>query len=187
MKPTTPASPSPSRRQVLAASAAAAAFTIVPSAAVRGAAANSRVTLGVVGLGGRGRWIADLFAKHGGYQITSVADYFPAVANDAGEGLRVAKERRFSGLLGYQRLIDSKVDAVALETPPWFFPQHAAAAVSAGCHVYMAKPVACDVPGSLSILESGKKAGANGKVFLIDFQVRTDPWAIEAIGNIHSG
>jgi hypothetical protein len=38
------------------------------------AAIARKVKLGVVGLGGRGHWIAGLFAKHGGYDMHAVAD-----------------------------------------------------------------------------------------------------------------
>ena len=53
------------RRDVLKATAAAAAFTIVSSESVRGAPANSQVEVGVIGTGGRGKWIGDLFNKSG--------------------------------------------------------------------------------------------------------------------------
>ena len=58
-----------SRRRFLANTGAAAlAFSIVKPEQVRGSTANSAVTLGVIGCGGRGTWIADLFQKHGGYR-----------------------------------------------------------------------------------------------------------------------
>jgi predicted dehydrogenase len=154
---------------------------------VRAAQANSRVEAGVIGLGGRGRWIADLIEEHGGYQITSVADYFPQVADAAGERFKVSKERRFSGLLGYKKLIESRPDAVFLETPPYCFPDHVKAAVEAGCHVYIAKPLACDVTGCLTVAQMGRKATAAEKVFLADFQTRTDPFFIEGIKRVHRG
>ena len=174
-------------RRAFVAGAAAATVAIVRPGAVRGAEANSRVTVGCVGLGGRGYWLARMVAGHGGYQITSVADYFPKAADRAAERFKVAKERRFSGLGGYKKLIDSKVDAVFLETPPWFFPSHAEAAVAAGCHVFMAKPVAVDVPGCLTIARCGAKSTANKRVFLVDFQTRTDPFFIEAVRRAHAG
>jgi predicted dehydrogenase len=152
-----------------------------------GANANSRITVGMVGQGGRGAWIAEHLSKHSGFQIAAVADYFPAVADSAGERWQVPKERRFSGLNACRRLLESKVDAVFLETPPYFFPSHARAAVDAGCHVYMAKPVAVDVPGCLDILEAGRKATRTQKVFLVDFQTRTDPFHIEAIRRVREG
>jgi predicted dehydrogenase len=145
------------------------------------------VKLGVVGCGGRGGWIARLFQRHGGYAMWGVADYFPQVAAAAGQALGVDGARRFSGLDGYRRLIDSGVEALALETPPWFFPDHARAAVEAGLHVYMAKPVAVDVPGCVAIAAAAARAGANRRVFLVDYQMPTDPHNIEIVRQIRAG
>ena len=58
----------------------------------------------MIGLGGRGRWIAGLFAQHGGYKITSLADYFPHVANAAGDALGVDKAPPLLGPLGLSAL-----------------------------------------------------------------------------------
>jgi len=175
------------RKFITNAAATAVSFTIVKPSLVRGTKANSRVTVGCIGLGGRGRLIAGMLNKHEGYRIVSVADYFPQVAQQVGDYFNIESKLRFSGLSGYKKLIDSKVDAVFLETPPCFFPEHAVAAVNAGCHVYVAKPVAVDVPGSISIAASGKKATNNKTVFLVDFQTRTDPFFIEAVKRVHNG
>ena len=176
------------RRKLLARSAAVAAFTIVKPTLVRGAQANSRIEVGLVGLGGRGRLIARLMTdNHKGYHLAALADYFEPVARAAGESFGVPKDRCFSGLSGYQGIIAGKVDAILLETPPCFFPEHASAAVDAGLHVYMAKPVAVDVPGSLAIRELGKKATNHKQVFFIDFQVPTDPFNIETVKRYKEG
>jgi len=140
-----------------------------------------------VACGGRGGWIARLFAQHGGYELQAVADYFQTVADAAGEGLGVAPARRFSGLSGYRRLIESGVEAVALEAPPFFFPEHARAAVEAGLHVYMAKPVAVDVPGCRVIEAAAQQAGAKGRCFLVDYQMPTEAAHIEIVRRIHAG
>jgi len=175
------------RRKFLAAAGSVAAFSIVSPALVAGADANTKVKAGVVGLGGRGGWIANYVARHGGFQITAVADYFEEVVQSTGERLEVPPDHRFSGLSAYQRLLDSKVEAVFLETPPFFFPAHARAAAAAGCHIYLAKPVAVDVPGCLEILALGRQAGTNRRVFLVDFQTRTDPLHIAAIEKVREG
>ncbi|MCX7049564.1 MAG: Gfo/Idh/MocA family oxidoreductase [Candidatus Sumerlaeota bacterium] len=181
-------SPALSRRKLTAAAAAVgSAFSIVKPAQVRGAAANSKIEIGIVGLGERGRWIAHLFDDHGGFKVVAVADYFPQVADEIGDILGVARTRRFSGLMGYRRLIESKVDAVILQTPPYAFPEHAAAAVNAGCHVYMAKPIACDTVGCLSIAESGRKAAEQKLVFFVDFQILASPLWQEAVRRIRAG
>lgn len=176
------------RRKLLAHSAAIAAFTIVKPSRVRGSQANSRIKVGLVGLGGRGRLIARLMTEnHKGFHLTALADYFEQVARAAGERFDVSKDRCFSGLSGYKGVLDAKVDAILLETPPCFFPEHAAAAVNAGVHVYMAKPVAVDVPGTLAISECGKKATIRKQVFFIDFQVPTDPFNIETVKRYKEG
>lgn len=146
-----------------------------------------KIKLGVVACGGRGAWIAGLFHRHGGYEMHAVADYFQPVADACGDALGVARDRRFSGLAGYRRLIESGVEAVALETPPYFFPEHAKAAVEAGLHVYMAKPVAVDVPGCLAIEAAAARATAGGKCFLVDYQMPTDEPHQEIVRRIHAG
>ena len=102
------------------AGAAALSLAVLPSAVVRGSQANSRVKLGVVGCGGRGTFVAELFQAHGGYEISAAADYFPEQVDAFGAKLGVAPARRFSGLSGYRRVLDAGVDAVAIESPPFF-------------------------------------------------------------------
>jgi predicted dehydrogenase len=74
-----------------------------------------------------------------------------------------------------------------IETPPYFHPEQAADAVAAGKHVYVAKPIAVDVPGCQSIAESGKKATEAKKVFLVDFQTRAHPTYRELMTRVKSG
>lgn len=169
------------------AAAVAASLNAVGKASVQAGAANSKIEVGVVGLGARGNMIAGMIKDHGGYHIKSVCDYFPEVVNKAGDEYGVDPKLRFSGLDGYKGVVASGIDAIFLETPPYCFPDHVEAAVAAGLHVYMAKPVACDVPGSVRVLEAAKRAKAAGKVFLIDFQMRTDPLIIEGISRIQRG
>jgi myo-inositol 2-dehydrogenase / D-chiro-inositol 1-dehydrogenase len=175
------------RRCFITQMASASAFAMMAPKRALGSVANARVKVGVVGLGGRGMWIAQALHAHEGYEVVSVADYFSKRSAERGKALGVAKEKCFSGLRGYQGVMESDVDAVFLETPPCFFPEHAAAAVAAGHHVYMAKPVACDVPGTLAIGELGEACSKRDKVFLVDFQTRTDPFYIEAMKRVHGG
>ena len=174
------------RRFMAGAGAAALSFTIVKPELVRGTAANSKVNLGLIGCGGRGKWIAELFKQHGGYNVVAVADYFQDRIDSAGEKLGVPAANRFPGLSGYKKLLE-KVDAVAIESPPYFHPEQAAMAVEAGCHAYVAKPIAVDVPGCHSIGESGKRASKNKLCLLVDFQTRADPFYIEALKRLREG
>lgn len=175
-----------SRRTFLSAGAAAGLAIVSPATAFS-ATANSRVRWGLVGCGGRGKWIARLVREHGGYELTAVADYFPERAEEAAREHGVPENRRFSGLNGYRRLLETDLDAVVIQSPPYFHPQQAADAVSAGRHVYLAKPVAVDVPGCLAIEEAGALSTRNGRCFLVDFQTRAHPAYREAVSWVHSG
>jgi myo-inositol 2-dehydrogenase/D-chiro-inositol 1-dehydrogenase len=175
------------RRFIAGAGAAALSWTAVDSQLVRGDEANSKVNLGLIGCGGRGTWIADLFVRHGGYNIVAAADYFQDRLDAFGEKFGVPAGRRYAGLSGYRRLLEEKLDAVAIESPPYFHPEQAGAAVDAGRHVYVAKPVAVDVPGCRSIEASGRKASANKLCFLVDFQTRADEFYREALKRVHAG
>ena len=146
-----------------------------------------KIKLGLVGCGGRGGWIGKLFKEHGGYEMHALADYFPDVADNCGVALGVEKERRFSGLSGYKRVIESGAEAVALIVPPGFLPEHASAAAEAGLHVYMAKPVAVDVPGCLLVESAGKVATRKQQVFFVDYQMPYDPVNIQVAKRVWNG
>jgi len=174
-------------KSTTAAGVTAGAFAIVSPQQVRGSDANSRVRVATVGLGGRGSMITKMLEDHGGYEIAAAVDYFPEVAKAAAARHGVPEAKAFSGLKGCQRAIDSGLDALVLKGIPYFFPEQASAAVEAGCHVYVAKPVAIDVPGCLTIGELGKKSTANKKVFQVDFQWRHLPYLVECIKHIRAG
>ena len=176
------------RRKFLAsAGTAALGFTILKPELVRGAEANSKINLGLIGCGGRGTWIADLFAKNGNYNVVAVADYFQDRVDAAGGKFNVAESNRFTGLSAYKKLLEQKLDAVAIESPPYFHPEQAAAAVEAGKHVYLAKPVAVDVPGCKSVEASGLEATEKKLAFRVDFQTRAMPAYREVLSRIHKG
>jgi predicted dehydrogenase len=175
------------RRTFLAAGGVAVA-SFINRDLVFGSEANSRVRLGLIGCGGRGRWIANLFREHGGYTIVAVHDYFSDRAEAGGTQFGVPENRRYTGLLGYRRMLDDGgLDAVAIESPPFFHPEQAATAVEAGVHVFLAKPVAVDVAGCRVIEQAGQKATSRKLAFLVDFQTRACPLYQEAVRRVQGG
>lgn len=177
-----------SRRQFMAqAGAAAFSLTVLKPSLASGTQANSKIRLGVIGLGGRGSWIAGLFQKNGGYELVGAADYFQDRVEAFGAKFSIPSSMLFSGLSGYKRLLAAGLDAVAIESPPYFHPEQAAAGVEAGLHVYVAKPAAVDVPGCLVISGCGKESTAKKRAFLIDFQTRANSIFIEALKRVHEG
>ena len=174
-----------SRRDFVAATGAAGLAAAMPSFAQD--AAQRKIKLGIIGCGGRGRWLANLFRKHGGYDVFAVGDYFEDRATGAANDGNIPRERCFTGLDCHKKVLGAKPDAVAIITPPYFHPQEVADAVDAGVHVYLAKPLAVDVPGCQSIEASGKRAAEKKLCFLADFQTRAQPFYKEAIAKVHDG
>lgn len=179
--------PGVSRRNFIASSAAASTIALLKPSLVFGADANTKIDIGLIGCGGRGSWIADLFAASGKYNLIACADYFKDRTDAAGEKFKIDSARRYTGLSGYKRLLESKLDAVIIETPPYFHPSQAAAAVAAGKHVYLAKPIAVDAPGCQTIAAAGKHATEKKQVFLVDFQTRANDLYREAISRVRKG
>lgn len=176
-----------SRRRFLQSAGLAASFVLLDMPLVKGTTANDQLSLGVIGCGGRGTWIANLFLKHGGYHIVAAADYFQDRVNTFGEKYQVPPHKRFTGLSGYKRLLESGLDAVAIISPPYFHPRQAADSVEAGVHVYLAKPVAVDAPGCETIETSGDRATQKNQCFLVDFQTRAHPYYKEAVKRVRQG
>jgi myo-inositol 2-dehydrogenase / D-chiro-inositol 1-dehydrogenase len=178
------------RSAVLAASAPLAGMATAWAAEQPGTAAAPparKIKLGLIGCGGRGSWLASLFQAHGGYELHAVADYFDDLSQQTGERLGVDPARRFSGLKGYQRLLDSGVEAAVVVNVPRFHPEHGHAAIEAGVHVFAAKPVAIDVPGALRVQAAGRLATQKKLCYLVDYQLPTDPVNIEVVKRVHEG
>jgi predicted dehydrogenase len=172
------------RRRFMAGAAAASLSALY---AKRARAAGPKIRLGMIGCGMRGQWIAPLFVQHGGYELVGAADYFQDRVDEFGEKFGVPPSHRHTNLSGYTRLLDRGVDAVVIESPPWFHPEQAATAVEAGAHVFLAKPIAVDVPGALRVERLGEEAAARGLTFLVDFQTRTSRVFKEAVARVHRG
>jgi myo-inositol 2-dehydrogenase/D-chiro-inositol 1-dehydrogenase len=177
------------RRSFLAGAATATAFASVRPSLALGADtdANAKLAIGLIGCGGRGSWLGPLFEESGLYRWVACTDYFQDKVDSFGQRHGIEPSRRYTGLAGYKRLLESKLDAVVIESPPYFHPEHAAAAVEAGRHVYLAKPIAVDAPGCLSIGESGRRATAKKLVFLVDFQTRANEHYRKALAMVRNG
>ena len=154
---------------------------------VFGSQANSTVEVGLVGCGGRGNWISPLFVEHAGVRFVAAADVIQSRLDSTRQKLGVEPGRAYWGPDAHRELAQSKLDAVIIESPPFYHPAHAAAAVEAGKHVFCAKPVAVDVPDSKSFLATSRKAQAKGLSFWVDFQSRARPVFQEAVSRMSRG
>ena len=178
---------SSSRRQFIT-RAAAAGLLITNSRVAFGSQANAKIRLGVIGCGGRGTFTTEQFVANGGYEIAAAADAFQDKLDAFGDLYQVPKDKRFVGLDAYKQMLASgAVDAVHVVSPSYFHNEQAAAAVDAGKHVFVAKPIAIDVPGIRTFEETAKLAEKKGLTFMVDFQTQGDDLYVEGIKRVNEG
>jgi predicted dehydrogenase len=185
------------RRKFIGVAAGTAGAMLIKPALVRGSQANSAVRVGLLGCGGRGTEDAMNLVDTGGARVVALADLFQDQLDaaratfdkaQAGKGYSALDgSQLFVGPDAYQKILHSKeVDAVVIATPPYFHPLHLEAAVAAGKHVYLEKPVAVDTPGAHKVIEIGRRA--EGKLSLdVGFQIRNCPPFVEMVKRIHDG
>lgn len=165
----------------------AGGLLIVAPKAAFGTQANSTVEFGLLGCGSRGSWIAPMLVEYAGARLVATADVVKANLSAVSQKFGVAAERAYYGPDAYRELAESKLDAVVIETPPYYHPLHARAAVAAGKHVFLAKPVAVDVPGCREVTQAARAAAGKKLSFWIDFQMRAQESFQEAAARVHRG
>ena len=185
------------RRKFIGAAATTAGMLLLKPDLVRGTDANSTVRVALLGCGGRGTEDATNMIDTGGARVVALGDLFQDQLDKARDNFNRIQQAKgypeldpsqlFVGPNAFQQVATSKeVDAIVIATPPYYHPQHLEAAVAAGKHVYLEKPVAVDVPGALKVIEIGKRA--QGKLSLdVGFQIRDCPPFVEMVKRIHGG
>jgi myo-inositol 2-dehydrogenase / D-chiro-inositol 1-dehydrogenase len=155
------------------------------------------IKIGLVGCGGRGTGAAiqALNTKGGDLKLVALGDVFGdrvqgcyrAIKGQHGEKVDVPNDRQFSGFDAYKKVIETDCDLVILATPPGFRPLHFAAAVDAGKHVFMEKPVAVDAQGVRAVLEANEKAKQKDLAVAVGLQRRHERKYMETVKAIQDG
>jgi len=185
------------RRKFIGAAATTAGMLLLKPDLVRGTDANSTVRVALLGCGGRGTEDATNMIDTGGARVVALGDLFQDQLDKARDNFNKIQQDKgypsldasqlFVGPNAFHEIAASKeVDAIVIATPPYYHPRHLEAAIAAGKHVYLEKPVAVDVPGALKVIEIGKRA--QGKLSLdVGFQIRDCPPFVEMVKRIHGG
>ena len=132
--------------------AAAVAGMALGSVGVLHAQAKKPINAVIIGCGGRGSGAGKNFldaCKDVGVEgkIVAVADIMEEKAKKGMKNFGVPEEKCFSGFDGYVKAINEPgVNYVIIATPPGFKAAQFKAAIEAGKHVFVEKPVAVDGP-----------------------------------------
>ena len=164
----------PNRRAFLA---GAAAPMLLPSSA---AGANDRISVALIGAGGRGRRVMAAFRELGS-PIPAVCDvYEPNLAKgieEAGEGSRAYGD--------YREILDrDDVDAVLIATPDHWHVRMMLDAVSAGKDVYCEKPMSHSISEGVRAVQGVRETD---RIVQIGMQRRSTPWIIEMQQSVANG
>ena len=111
-----------------------------PAQSARVIGANDRINIGVLGVGGRGSYVASAFQKFGeknnACQIVAVCDVYEKRKRKAAEHFKV------DSTLDYREVLARKdVDAVVVATPDHWHARMALDAMDQGKDVYLEKPM----------------------------------------------
>jgi myo-inositol 2-dehydrogenase / D-chiro-inositol 1-dehydrogenase len=203
----TPPSAATSRRDFIRTSWLVAGGAVVGGLSLARSAhafGSDEIKIGLIGCGGRGTNAAvqalstganEQFKPNGRVRLIALADVFADRLQTSLRTLRghhrqlvdVPKDRQFLGLNGYQSLLQTDVDLVILATPPGFRPLHFDAAVQAGKHIFMEKPLATDAPGVRRILAANEQAQQRDLAVTVGLQRRHDPRYQETIQRLQDG
>lgn len=161
------------------------------------AAGSDTIKIGLVGCGGRGTGatVQAMNTSGGEVKLTAMADVFPdrlqasyrSIKSAHNDKVDVPADKQFVGFDSYTNLLKSDVDMVILATPPGFRPLHFAAAVAAGKHVFMEKPVAVDPAGVRKVLEATAEAKKKSLAVAVGLQRRHERKYMATIKALQDG
>jgi len=152
---------------------------------VFGAQANSQVALGIIGTGGRGRYVGTIFANDPRVRVAALCDIYHDQIDRAKTEIPGAE--RSPAFRNYQDLLArTDLDAVLIATPVFLHPEHFEAAVEAHKHVYCEKPAGADVAGVKRLVRAAKRADVS-KVIQFGFQQRFSPEYLTALDVLRTG
>jgi myo-inositol 2-dehydrogenase/D-chiro-inositol 1-dehydrogenase len=181
--------PDLSRRQFLARSAGLAGASLGLGVCTRDSASGDPegrpIGLGFIGVGDRGTQLLGSALRLPGTRVLGIADVDPAHLK---RGADVAREHGPRLTTDWEALLDEKdLEAVFIASPVYLHTQHGLAALRAGKHVYLEKPMALTGADCLAVERAALEAEERGQVFQIGFQRRYNPRYRSSVEAIRKG
>jgi predicted dehydrogenase len=155
-------------------------FLTSAAAGATALAAGGRVRAGIIGAGGRGRYLTEQF-KEIGAEMAAVCDVYET---NLQAGLKVASTgaRPYDN---YKKLLEDKsLDAVVIATPDHWHAQMTIDAVDAGKDVYVEKPMAHTIEEGFRMIDAVKRTR---RIVQVGTQRRSFPLFLEAKAIMESG
>jgi predicted dehydrogenase len=161
------------------------------------AAGSDAIKIGLIGCGGRGTGAAlDCLNAAKGIEVVALGDLVPdriesslaKLTKEFPDRIKVPVDRRFTGFDNYLKVCACPdVNLIVTAAPPGFRPLHLKAAIEAGKHVFMEKPVAVDPVGVRSVIASSDLARRKNLAIVAGTQRRHQRSYLEMMKRIQDG
>jgi len=161
----------------------AAAMSVLPTARVRGA--NERIVIGVMGLGGRGTYLAEAFARRDDAEIAWLCDPDMRRFARARESVGELQDRQPKTAQDFRQVLDDKsVDVLINATPDHWHGLGTIMACQAGKDVYVEKPMSHNPWEGRQMIAAARKYD---RVVQVGMQSRSAPYMRLVADYIRSG
>ncbi len=135
--------------------------------------ANDKIGLGLIGAGGRGRYVMGRFQLNPDVQVRAVCDVYGARIDEAlGQAPGAKPFHEHEKLLAMK-----EVDAVLIASPDHWHKDHAVDAMNAGKDVYLEKPLCRTLDEAPLLVQAARR---NNRICQVGVQQRSGPVYIEA-------
>lgn len=161
----------------------AAALAVAPDA--RSAPASEKILIGVMGLGGRGSYLAEAFAKRPDAEIAYLCDVDKRRSARAAQTIEKAQGRAPKQVQDFRRILeDRQVNVLINATPDHWHALGTILACQAGKDVYVEKPMCHNLWEGRKMIEAARKYQ---RVVQVGMQSRSAPYAKLAADYIKAG
>ncbi|MBN2138797.1 MAG: Gfo/Idh/MocA family oxidoreductase [Sedimentisphaerales bacterium] len=172
------------RRDFLKGSIGAAATVAVLPQRIS-SAANEKISIGVMGLGGRGTFLAQIFAKRPDTEIAYLCDADSRRFGSAAKAVEDTQPSKPKLVQDFRRILDDKnVDVLINATPDHWHGLGTIMACRAGKDVYVEKPMSHNVFEGSKMVEAARKYN---RVVQVGMQTRSAPYMANAKQYVQSG
>ena len=148
-------------------------------------AANDKIIVGAMGLGGRGRFLAESFARRPDCEIAYLCDADGRCLPGAKDAVTAAQGKEPKLVQDFRRILDDKdVDVLINATPDHWHALASIMACQAGKDVYVEKPMCHNIREGAKMIEAARKYK---RVVQVGMQSRSAPYMAKAREYVQSG
>jgi predicted dehydrogenase len=181
-----------SRRTFTRAAAAAATTSALVGrgffsevAAEESKSANEKITVGVMGVNGRGAGLAQTFMAQNNCEIAFICDVDSRALDRVVELVGSKQSRRPQAMVDVRKMLDDKsLDVLVCAAPNHWHAPATILGCSAGKHVYVEKPCSHNAREGELAIEAARK---NDRVVTMGTQRRSYPAIREGVERLHDG